>query len=79
MVLDDGKTFEVSGYVKFFDTERGFGFLLPENGGKEVFLHASLFKKYEVELPQQYDWMKVLVVPIEDERLRAVRLLAIET
>lgn len=29
-----------TGKVKFFDTERGFGFIADENGG-QVFLHAS--------------------------------------
>jgi len=29
------------GTVKFFNTERGYGFIAPENGGPDVFLHIS--------------------------------------
>lgn len=34
-----------NGTVKWFNTTKGFGFIAPETGGKDVFLHISALER----------------------------------
>lgn len=33
------------GRVKWFDEAKGYGFIVPENGGKDIFFHFSSIKQ----------------------------------
>lgn len=35
----------VSGTVKWFNPTKGYGFIQPENGGKDVFVHISAVER----------------------------------
>jgi len=45
---EDG-TFTMSGLVKWYKPEKGFGFIIPDDGMKDVFIHKSLLDKLEIE------------------------------
>jgi len=42
---EGGPTYSVSGTVKWFDQVRGFGFVTPDDGGQDVFLHSSVLQR----------------------------------
>ncbi len=55
-ITDDGpaadvKIYQISGFVKWFDVGRGYGFIIPDNGMPDVLLHLSCLKHDGYEAP----------------------------
>ena len=41
----DGAAVDVRGTVKFYDPGKGYGFIVPDGGGREVFVHMSALSR----------------------------------
>jgi len=55
----------INGTVKFFNSAKGFGFVQPEDGSKDVFLHVSALERAGIHGLNEGD--KITFV-LEDDR-----------
>ena len=55
----------MNGTVKFFNTAKGFGFIEPDEGGKDVFVHASALEAAGIRSLMEGDRVSFVV---EDDR-----------
>jgi len=55
-----------TGTVKFYNDQRGFGFIQPEDGGKDVFVHATALER--AGMRGLVDGQKVAFDTAEDRR-----------
>jgi CspA family cold shock protein len=46
-LVDESATsvFELVGVIKWFDVSKGFGFIVPDNGGPDVLLHVTCLRR----------------------------------
>lgn len=58
----------VTGIVKFFNTAKGYGFIQPDGGGKDVFVHATALEEAGIRSLNEGD--KVTFVLEDDKRGR---------
>jgi CspA family cold shock protein len=59
---DPATASEIHGTVKWFNGQKGFGFVAADDGGKDVFLHISIVDRAGIQaLPEgQQVWMRVV-------------------
>ena len=46
---EENGTVTMGGLVKWYKPEKGFGFIIPDDGMKDVFVHKTLLDKMEME------------------------------
>lgn len=49
---DGDQQMRVTGTVKFFNAEKGFGFITPDDGSKDVFVHISAVEQSGIQTLQ---------------------------
>lgn len=65
--MEDTETegYEMSGHVKWFDPGKGFGFIVAEDGGPDILLHANVLRNYGQSSVADGTSIDVLVVETE--------------
>ena len=64
----------ITGTVKFFNTTKGFGFITPDNGGKDHFVHISAVQRSGVDGLYENDKVSYEVETGRDGRESAINL-----
>jgi CspA family cold shock protein len=52
----------IEGAVKWFEPEKGYGFISPDGGGKGVFIHITALRRSGVSALDPGQWVRVEVV-----------------
>ncbi len=55
-----------TGTVKFYNTQKGFGFIQPDSGEKDVFVHATALER--AGMRDLFEGQKVTFDTAEDRR-----------
>jgi CspA family cold shock protein len=64
---EDG-TVTMGGLVKWYKPDKGFGFIIPDDGMKDVFIHKSLLDKLEIEELQAGQRVRVTLKIVDKGR-----------
>jgi cold shock protein len=55
----------ITGTLKFYNAAKGFGFVTPEDGSKDVFIHATALEKAGIHSLNEGD---KITFTLEDDR-----------
>lgn len=64
------------GTVKFFNKDKGFGFITPEDGGRDIFVHVSAVQRAGV--PYLEDDMRLSFIALEDPKGRGEQAMELQ-
>ena len=59
---------EIQGTVKWFNGQKGFGFVVAEDGGKDVFLHISVVDRAGIQVLPEGQPVRMRVVKTQKGR-----------
>ena len=72
------KVYRVTGFVKWFDVARGYGFIIPDSGAQDVLLHLSCLKRDGFDAP--LEGTRVTCDAVERQKgMQALRILAVDS
>lgn len=63
-----------TGTVKFFNTTKGYGFLAPDGGGKDVFVHITALQRSNIATLAEGQKVSFDLSPGRDGRISADNL-----
>ena len=66
-----------TGTVKWFNEQKGYGFIQPDQGGKDVFVHISAVQRAGMETLEEGQRLEFQVVPGRDGRTSADNIKAV--
>lgn len=70
--------YELVGYVKWFDVSKGYGFVVPEDGGADVLVHVTILKRDGFNAIAE--GARIVLEAIDKPRGRqAIRVMSIDT
>ena len=67
-----------TGTVKFFNDQKGFGFIAPDDGGGDTFVHATALEQAGLRMLEQNQRVSYDVVPGQRGKSEAANLKLIE-
>jgi CspA family cold shock protein len=65
---DPATASEIQGTVKWFNGEKGFGFVVAEDGGKDIFLHISIVDRAGIQVLPEGQQVRMRVVTTQKGR-----------
>jgi cold shock protein len=64
------------GTVKFYNTDKGFGFVAPEDGTRDVFVHATAVQKAGIPYLEQD--MRISFDVVDDAKGRGLQAMNLQ-